>query len=374
MQSDICVLDDFFPNLLTGFRVAEYNAYLAEFEHLQILSNYGHFAVHHAQYAAQYPQFAARVREFSPQALSGFGLAYLNFLNNAVMYLPYLTQAQLPFVMTLFPGGGFGLHEPESDAKLLEVLTSPWLRAVVLTQLITRDYVLDFLVRHKLPPISLQVVTGLTLSPTYFDMGERVWFGAGKTQMDICFVAEKYMPAGVNKGYPEFIAAAHQLAATDAGLHFHVVGNFDARDVDVQALGERIRFYGRLNTPELKAFFLNMDLIVSPNRPYLLHPGNFDGFPTGCCMEAALCGVAIMATDVLHQNPGYPPGQAIFPLPDEPVEIVPAIVQQVRQLLAAPEQLAHCARQGQRLTRVFNAPGAQLGPRMALLRAYAHAF
>jgi lipopolysaccharide transport system ATP-binding protein len=102
MQSDICVLDDFFPNLLTGFRVAEYNAYLAEFEHLQVLSNYGHFALHHAQYAAQYPQFAARVREFSPQALSGFGLAYLNFLNNAVMYLPYLTQAQLPFVMTLF--------------------------------------------------------------------------------------------------------------------------------------------------------------------------------------------------------------------------------------------------------------------------------
>jgi lipopolysaccharide transport system ATP-binding protein len=122
MQSDICVLDDFFPNLLTGFRVAEYNAYLAEFEHLQVLSNYGHFAVHHAQYAAQYPQFAARVREFSPQALSGFGLAYLNFLNNAVMYLPYLTQAQLPFVMTLFPGGGFGLHEPESDAKLLQCL------------------------------------------------------------------------------------------------------------------------------------------------------------------------------------------------------------------------------------------------------------
>ena len=192
--------------------------------------------------------------------------------------------------------------------------------------------------------------------------------------MYICFVAVKYMPAGVNKGYPEFIAAAHQLAATVAGLRFHVVGNFDASDVDVQALGERIRFYGRLNTPELKAFFLNMDLIVSPNRPYLLHPGNFDGFPTGCCMEAALCGVAIMATDVLHQNPGYPPGQAIFLLPDEPVEIVPAIVQQVRQLLAAPDQLAHCGRQGERLNRVFHAPGAQLGPRMALLRAYSHAF
>ena len=370
MQADICVLDDFFPNLLTGFRVAEYNTYLTEFKNLQILSSYGHFEEHHLQYALQYPQFASRVRQFSPSALAGSRLAYLNFLNNAIQFLPHLTEANLPFLLTLFPGGGFGLHEPESDAKLLRVLTSPLLRAVIVNQLITRDYLLDFAERHQLPPISLQVLPGLSLNPIYFEISDRSWFGAGKPQMDICFVAEKYMPAGANKGYPEFIAAAHQLAAVDERLRFHVVGSFDANDINVQALGDRLRFYGRLNTAELKTFFLGMDLIVSPNRPYLLHPGNFDGFPTGCCAEAALCGVAVMATDILHQNPGYPPGQAMLFLPDRQEHIVQAIVQGVIQLLATPERLKDCALQGQRLTRIFNAPSAQLGPRLALLRAY----
>ena len=370
MQADICVLDDFFPNLLTGFRVAEYNTYLSEFENLHILSSYGHFEEHHEQYAAQYPQFASRVRQFSPAALAGCRLAYLNFLNNVNQFLPFLTEASLPFLFTLFPGGGFGLHEPESDEKLLRVLTSPLLRTVIVNQLITRDYLLDFADRHQLPPISLQVLPGLSVNPIYFDMPDRMWFGAGKSQMDICFVAEKYMSAGANKGYPEFIAAAHQLAAVDERLRFHVVGSFNANDINVQALGERLCFYGRLNTPELKTFFLGMDLIVSPNRPYILHPGNFDGFPTGCCAEAALCGVAVMATDILHQNPGYPPGKAMLLLPETQENIVPAIVQQVGQLLDTPELLKQCALEGQRLTRIFNAPSAQLGPRLALLRAY----
>jgi hypothetical protein len=52
--------------------------------------------------------------------------------------------------------------------------------------------------------------------------------------------------------------------------------------------------------------------------------GNFDGFPTGACVEAALCEVAIMATDALQQNPGFVDQQSILlldhdgePLPEQ---------------------------------------------------------
>ena len=82
------MLDDYFPNLLTGFRVAEYEAYLARWPSLRIYSAQPDFARCHADYAQVYPQYAGRVRPFAPEAVVGARLVYLNFLNNAVQFLP----------------------------------------------------------------------------------------------------------------------------------------------------------------------------------------------------------------------------------------------------------------------------------------------
>ena len=43
-------------------------------------------------------------------------------------------------------------------------------------------------------------------------------------------------------------------------------------------------------------------MILSPNVPFKLFPGSFDGFPTGCCIEAGLAGVAVFCTDELKLN------------------------------------------------------------------------
>ncbi len=91
------ILDDFFPNLLTGFRVAEYNAYLQAYPTLRILSTLGDFAQRHAEYAERYPEHAHRVQFFTKEALDGCGFAYLNFLKNAVLFLPQLERRRLPF-------------------------------------------------------------------------------------------------------------------------------------------------------------------------------------------------------------------------------------------------------------------------------------
>lgn len=366
------VLDDFFPNLLTGFRVAEYNAHLERFPHLAVLSSLGDFEAQHARYAARYPQHAHRVRAFSPELLAGAQLAYLNFLNNAVQYLPHLERAGLPFVLTLYPGGGLGLDEAESDAKLLQVLSSPLLAGVVFTQPVTRDYVQAFVARHGLTLPPFEFVPGVVVNPLYFDApAHGPYFGAGKDTLDICFVAEKYMPQGLNKGYPEFIAAARALADLP-NVRFSVVGSFTPEDLDVTALVDRIRFLGRLETGALPAFFAGQDLVVSPNRPRLLHAGNFDGFPTGACVEAALCGVAVMATDALGQNPGYVDGESLMLLPaGEPADIVAAIVARVRELAADPSRLATVAAAGREATRRWYDPRAQIAPRQQALVAAA---
>ena len=115
-----------------------------------------------------------------------------------------------------------------------------------------------------------------------------------------------------------------------------------------------------------------MDLIVSPNQPYLLHPGNFDGFPTGCCVEAALCGVAVMATDALQQNPGYVDGESMLMLDAaSEVSLAQQIEIRIRQILADPAVLTRIGQAGQVFTRELYAPERQIGERQRILRSVA---
>ncbi len=360
------VLDDFFPHLLSAFRIAEYNAYLEAFPELVIESISPEFAMRHAEYAQLYPGLAPRVRSFEAVRLGAVDFAYLNFLNNAFHFLPLLLEAEVDFVLTLYPGGGFGLNEPQSDAKLLAVLGCKRLKALIVTQPVTERYVQSFALTHglRLPPVHF--VAGLVVHPHYWSsefVAHGPYFGAGKATLDICFVAEKYMPQAQNKGYPEFIQAALALGDV-AHLRFHVVGSLVPEDLDVSGLDGRIQFHGRLETVQLQAFFANQDLIVSPNLPGRLHPGNFDGFPTGCCVEASLSGVGMVVADVLQQNPGYQHNVDIWIVPPDAV----AIECQIREILAHPGRLALVAEAGQAVTRTRYQPEMQIAPRIAVLR------
>ena len=374
-QAPWLILEDFFPTLLTGFRVAEYNAHLDAFPQLSVLSSVSDFADQHTEYAQRYPEHTNRVRPYAPGWLAGAGLAYINFLNNAHQFLPALQQHQLPFVLTLYPGGGFGLNEAESDIKLQAVLASPLLQAIIVTQRVTQDYLQCFAAERNMVLAAVHRIDGVVVNPLYFasDGATRApAYGAGKDTLDICFVAERYMAQGANKGYPEFIAAAHALADLPR-LRWHVVGGgFTPEEIDVSRLGERLQFHGRLTTADLRQFYLGMDLIVSPNQPYKLHPGNFDGFPTGCCVEASLCGVAMMATDALAQNPGYVEDESIVLLDAaKGTSLAQQIDVCIRRLYANPTELAHIGQAGQTLTRQLYAPERQIGQRQHILRSVA---
>ena len=377
------ILDDFFPNLLTGFRVAEYNAYLQQFSGLRILSTLADFSQQHAAYRDAHGEHLARqVQPYDAGWLAGCRLAHINFLNNAVHFLPDLQQHQLPFVLTLYPGGGFALDDADSDAKLDKVLGSKLLQAIVVTLPLTLDYLQRFAERfgHVLPPV--EQIRGVVVSPRYFapEFPQHLaYYGEEKPTFDICFVAERYMPLAVDKGYPCFLEAMHALGDLP-NLRIHVVGGGYADEEQALAagLGERVRFYGRLHTLELIQFYRGMDLIVAPNSPGKLQPGAFDGFPTGCCVEAALSGVALLASDPLGLNPGYTHGQDILLLPSEPAlasageSAWPAcIAQQVRALAAEPARLRALAQAGQALTRRLYSPEAQIVPRQALLNRVA---
>ena len=88
-------------------------------------------------------------------------------------------------------------------------------------------------------------------------------------------------------------------------IKFHVVGEFDENDLDVKCLKNNIKFYGIHETKWFERFYGNMDIILSPNKPFVLSKGSFDGFPTTSALEAMFHKVALFCTDELNLNENF---------------------------------------------------------------------
>jgi len=358
----LVILDDYFPNLLTGFRIAEYNAYLEAFPDLLIMSVSNEFDRAASEYFTRFPQFRNRVKRFDQVPLLRAKLAYVTFLENASIFVPYLEHFRVPFVLQLYPGGGFGLHNPERDAKLDRVCSSPMLRRIITTQSITDHYIqARFNGRVK-----TDFIFGAVFDDSLFEpvVDQRTYFGAGKSVLDVCFAAFKYMPLAADKGYPEFVEAAHRIAAASDKVRFHVIGNIEPGDVDTGALGERIQFHGSLATADLRRLFLQMDLIVSPNKPSQIYQGNYDGFPTATVTEAALAGVAMVTADPLGLNHVFQDDDAIAIIDST----ARSTADRILRFVGDPPSVQRMARRGRDLSVETYKPQQQLAPRMDILR------
>jgi glycosyltransferase involved in cell wall biosynthesis len=364
------ILDDIFPHLLSAFRVAEYNTYLARYPDAVAYSTATAFRLIREErdfngvrneYEARYPQFRGRVFPYDPSLELRNALVYTVFLNNVYTFLDRIEQDAAPFIFTLYPGGGFQLAQPESDQKLRAVLSSPHLRQVIVTQRVTHQYLLDLGICR---PEQIVSVYGGVL-PADLPRPRRHYYKRDKDTFDVCFVAQKYMPSGADKGFDVFVAVANKLASLHPDVRFHIVGGFEASDGKTSDLGGRIHFYGPRLTGFFQDFYANMDCILSPNEPFMLSPGGFDGFPTGSCIEAGLCGVPVFCTDPLRLNTSFRDGEEIVIIPHDAHEIVTL----VEAYYHSPARLAELSRKGEAaFKRVFD-PGAQMAPRLRLMEA-----
>ncbi len=248
-------------------------------------------------YGQRFPQLRDRVALFNPARRVRAHLAYTVFVHNAHRFLPTFVKNNLPFAFTLYPGRGLQLNVEASDRRLRDVFRCPLFRKVIVTQRITREYVLA---NSFCCPEQVEFIYG-GVSPEnelcQVDV-PRLKYPIDKGTFDICFVANKYTPRGADKGYDVFIEVACALVSRSADFRFHVVGPFGPDDVDLGAAAALITFYGPRPTCFFPEFYSRMDAILSPNVPFVLAPGAFDGFPTGCCIEAGLCGVPVLCTDM----------------------------------------------------------------------------
>lgn len=82
------------------------------------------------------------------------------------------------------------------------------------------------------------------------------------------------------------------------------MGGFNENDIDISHIKSRITFYGIINMDNFDSFFIDKDIILSPNIDGKISYGTFDGFPTGSCVEAGLRKTAIFCTNPLNLNGG----------------------------------------------------------------------
>jgi glycosyltransferase involved in cell wall biosynthesis len=373
-RHDLILLDDVFPHLLSAFRIVEFNAYLTAYPASMAYSTGRGFACLNEtrafpdvveDYERRHPALSGRVAAFESNRSLAADLACLVFLNNARSFLGTLESNRIPFVFTLYPGGGFDLDQPRTDEALRLVFGSRCFRSVLVTQTVTRDYLLA---RSFCDPGQIEFAYGGAFPAGFYrdSAVPKRLYGRDKRTLDLCFVAHKYMPGGRDKGYDIFVAVAKALAGSHPEMRFHVVGPYDASDLDVADLGDRIRFYGSRSTDFFPDFYAGMDIILSPNVAFLRSPGQFDGFPTGCCIEAGLCGVAVFCSDPLRLNFAFEDGREIVIVPGDARETAARIEAAVGQV----ETLYQLAERGrQAFARVFG-ESAQMEPRLRLLARF----
>ena len=278
---------------------------------MEIYSSAYNFDEYKTEYENVYPEFSRFVKKFDPNKNYVGSLAYVIFLNNVCDYLPVIEKNKIPFVFTLYPGGGFCLNDKASDEKLKRACSSKYLKKIIVTQKNTKDYLLEngFCDEEK-----IKFIYGGVLPSDYYEKNavSKKYYKKDKNTLDVCFVANKYMEKGIDKGFDVFIKVAKKVSKKFPDVSFHVVGGFTKDDVDVSEIYDKIKFYGIQYKDFFPKFYSNMDIIISPNIPFKLLPGSFDGFPTGSCIEAGLAGVAVLCTDELNLNIAFKDNEEIF--------------------------------------------------------------
>jgi glycosyltransferase involved in cell wall biosynthesis len=368
----LLILDDMFPQMLSGFRIAEYNGYLEDFRNATVYSTasvFAHIGERRSfravvkEYEAHFPQYRGRVVKHTVGQNLRSGLVYTIFIDNAFEFVRIAERYQCPFVFTLYPGGGFHLWDKPGEARLRRVFSSRSFRKVIVTQKITKEYLLE---EGLCSADNIEFVYGVVPPPTLFSHPKHVRrrFQHEKATFDICFVAHKYTHQGVDKGYDVFIQVAKLLSKVHNDIVFHVVGPFDSSHIDVSDIQASLRFHGTQYTDFFPSFYAGMDVILSPNRPFKLGPGSFDGFPTGACVEAGLCGVAVFCSDPLQQNMHFEDGKELVIVhPDRATEIS----QRLEAFHKNPDDLYRLSSEGRQAFRKVFDLTAQMRPRLNIL-------
>ncbi|NCT16413.1 MAG: glycosyltransferase family 4 protein, partial [Flavobacteriales bacterium] len=131
----------------------------------------------------------------------------------------------------------------------------------------------------------------------------------------------------------------------------------------ISLIKDKIQFYGYQKFEELSIIYKNMDVLVSPNKPFILGKGSFDGFPLGTVVEAALNGVVSLITDELKQNSVFVTNEDLIIIESKSSSIEKEIIALIEQ----PQKLYLISKKGRQKFMEVYSNEIQMKPRIELL-------
>ncbi len=369
---ELLIFDDIYPHPISGFRLEEFTRLLKEFDNSKITLNptaykfIGTPIEKHALHVKEITKHndhltnklvKTEAKQFKPK------LFYCVFLTNILKNLDWLEENSIPFVFTLYPGGGFLVNDEKTDQKLKKILNSAMFRKVIVTQEFTKNYLLQ---KNFCDADKIELIFGCVVpqSSIKTDLPGKQYYKRDKQTFDICFCAAKYSKYGEDKGYDEFIKFAHSISNRFDFVRFHIIGGFNKEDIDVTEIEKNITFYGYLDFSELKSVYLNMDVIVSPNKPFVLSSGAFDGFPLGTVVEAVLNGVVALVSDCLNENSAFTDNEELIIIEPDSASIEFNIV----KLIENTDMLFRISKNGRRKFSQIYSNDVQIAPRIEILQ------
>ncbi|KUJ51509.1 glycosyltransferase [Chryseobacterium sp. JAH] len=368
---DLLIYDSIFPNLISGFRFAEFNALLNEFDNSKIIVNPLDYPFLNQDVRTHqldidnlkntHPKSHKKTFVGTVKNIKNAKLFYCIFLNNIYDSLPFLEKNKINFIFTLYPGGGFDVKQELALKKLKAVLNSKFFKGVIVTQQFTKDFIMK---NYNCPEDKILNVFGCIVPQNSIDT-TRVRHYSKEMCLQVCFCAAKYTEIGADKGYDIFIDTAKILVSKGYNIHFNVIGGYDENVIDITGFDKAFTFHGYKKYEELQSIFLEQDIIISPNRPFVLDVGSFDGFPLGAVVEAVLNGAVPIVTDELKQNSIFKDDEIIIVKPD-----AAEIVEKVEQLLLNPELLHLFSKNAQRKFREIYKESYQLDKRIDFIKKH----
>lgn len=291
VNADLIVFDDVFPNPLSDWRLNELLYYLENITNTVIVSGYGSTKLntktsYSDYFNINYPQHKNKLIEFNIYHKYNAKLGYCLFYNNLKLAFTFFEKFNIPFVFTLYPGGGFRFYDNEIEKTLERYFSSVLFKHVI----VNMPHVYQYLIgKFNLKPSQITLIYGVPIElPT---IQKRVLTNG---KIKVLFSSHKYTPFGLDKGFDIFNRVAKCLEK-DGRFSFSVLGGFTEKDLVVKT--NNIVFIPELVNNALGEEMQNYDIILSPNRSHILHLGAFDGFPTGSVMHAANSGCLMMITD-----------------------------------------------------------------------------
>lgn len=304
---DIIIFDNLFPSGISPWRTYEFIELIIKFPNSKIVSSLTYFKSYnlieqvkdfHIILLNKYPVLNNKI--FYKIILNGGNskLFYCLFYDNIIANINFLKKNNIPFCFTLYPGGGFLLYNKEVIRNLNILFSMPNFKGVFVNQNISKNYLINntfinkkFLYYIPGVPLNLKLYEQQIISEKDFD-----------NEINFLFMANKYTKRGEDKGFDLFEETAEYLLENYFDLKFNIIGDFSQQDLKNNKLSNNFIFHGRLDEGDFHTILNKTHLIISPNAPFKLKDGAFDGFPLASCITAGYFNNAMFMTDYFNES------------------------------------------------------------------------